>query len=160
MSLYNIEIKSMNGTSKLLKEYEGNVLLIVNTASKCGFTKQFEDLEILYKKHKDDGFKILGFPSNQFLHQDPGTNKEILDFCTLNYGVSFEMFEKIAVKGKEQHPLYAYLVANNKELPNKKIKWNFEKFLIAKDGSIFKRYLSNVKPFEIEEDIIQLLKKV
>ncbi len=159
MSLYNIEVKKMNGEIVKLSEYNNKVLLIVNTASKCGFTKQFEGLELLYKEYKNEGFEILGFPCNQFFHQDPGSNSEILEFCTLNYGVSFEMFSKISVKGTNISLLYDYLVKNNLTKPNKKIKWNFEKFLISRDGTIIERYQSNVKPEFIENDIKKLLKK-
>ncbi len=159
MSIYNIEVKKMNGEIIKLSEYKNKVLLIVNTASKCGFTKQFKGLELLYKKYKDSGFEILGFPCNQFLHQDPGSDSEILEFCSLNYGVSFEMFSKISVKGKNISTLYDYLVKNNLTKPNKKIKWNFEKFLISNNGTIIKRYQSSVKPKEIENDIKKMLEK-
>lgn len=159
MSLYNIEVSKINGEIVKLEEYKGKILLIVNTASKCGFTMQFEGLEILYKKYKDLGLEILGFPCNQFLRQDPGSDEEILEFCTLNYGVSFEMFSKISVKGKNISPLYDYLVKENPIKPNKKIKWNFEKFLISDKGEILNRYQSNVKPLVIENDIINALKK-
>lgn len=159
MSIYNIEVKKMNGETIKLKEYSSNPFLIVNTASKCGFTYQFEGLELLYKKYKDKGFTILGFPCNQFLHQDPGSDGEILEFCTLNYSVSFEMFSKISVKGKDIDPLYDYLVKNNPTKPNKKIKWNFEKFLISSNGEILKRYQSSTKPEDIENDIIEAIKK-
>lgn len=159
MSIYNIEIEKMNGKIIELKDYVGKPLLIVNTASKCGFTKQFDGLELLYKKYKEKGFEVLGFPCNQFLHQDPGSDEQILEFCTLNFGVSFEMFSKISVKGKQIHPLYDYLVKNNPTKPGKKIKWNFEKFLISNTGEIVKRYQSSVKPEDIEEDIIKEIKK-
>ncbi len=159
MSIYDIEITRMNGEIIDLKEYIGKTLLIVNTASKCGFTKQFEGLEMLYVKYKDQGFEILGFPCNQFLRQDPGSNEEILDFCTLNYGVSFEMFSKIHVKGKNISKFFDYLVKNNPTKPGKKIKWNFEKFLISSEGKIIKRYQSNFKPIDIEKDIIKAIKK-
>lgn len=159
MSLYNIEIEKMNSTQVLLDTYKGEVLLIVNTASKCGFTKQFADLEKLYIKYKDQGFKILGFPCNQFLKQDPASNEEILEFCTLNFGVTFEMFKKIDVKGKNIHPLFDFLVTNSPEKTGKKIKWNFEKFLISKNGEVVKRYSSSTEPFDIEDDILMQLKK-
>ena len=159
MNIYDIEIVKMNGEKIKLNRYKGKTLLIVNTASKCGFTKQFSGLESLYKDYKDKGLEILGFPCNQFLHQDPGSDSEILEFCTLNYGVSFEMFSKISVKGKNISPLYDYLVKNNPTKPNKKIKWNFAKFLISGDGNIIKRYESNVKPKDIEKDIQNTIKK-
>lgn len=159
MSIYDIQVKRMNGDLRDLKEYAGKTVLIVNTASKCGFTKQFEGLEVLYKKYKDKDFTILGFPCNQFLRQDPGSDKDILEFCTLNFGVSFEMFSKINVKGKEIDPLYDYLVKNNPTTPGKKVKWNFEKFLISADGEIVKRYQSKDKPEDIENDIIKQIEK-
>ena len=157
MILYDIEIENMDGTIKKLEEYKNRVLLIVNTASKCGFTKQFGELEDLYKRYKGNGFTILGFPCNQFLRQDPGTNKEILEFCTLNFGVTFEMFKKINVKGKNIHPLYNYLINNCQKKRGKKIRWNFEKFLISSSGDIINRYESKFKPLDIEEDIKKLL---
>ena len=159
MDIYNIEVKKMNGEIITLNNYKGKTLLIVNTASKCGFTKQFEGLEILYNKYKNSGLLVLGFPCNQFLHQDPGSDSEILEFCTLNYGVSFEMFSKISVKGKNISPLYDYLVKNNPTKPGKKVKWNFEKFLISSKGEVIARYQSSIKPESIEKDIEIELKK-
>ncbi len=153
MNLYDIEIKKMNGDIGTLKEHEGKVLLIVNTASKCGFTPQFEGLEELYNKHKDNGLVILGFPCNQFLGQDPGSDSEIVSFCQINYGVTFPMLSKVKVKGKNQHDLFNYLVENSPVYKGKKVKWNFEKFLISREGKIVNRYRSGVKPFEIENDI-------
>ena len=123
MNLYDIEVETMRGETIKLEEYKGKVLLIVNTASKCGFTPQFAGLEALHKKYYDKGLRILGFPCNQFLRQDPGSNKDILEFCQLNYGVSFEMFKKIFVKGKKIHPLFDFLVSNSPQRKNKKVKW-------------------------------------
>jgi glutathione peroxidase len=159
MSIYDLKVKRMNGELRELKEYKGKTVLIVNTASKCGFTKQFEGLEELYKKYKEKDFTILGFPCNQFLRQDPGSDKDILEFCTLNFGVSFEMFSKINVKGKEIDPLFDFLVKNNPTTPGKKDKWNFEKFLIGADGEIVKRYQSKDKPEDIENDIVKEIEK-
>jgi glutathione peroxidase len=159
MHLYEIEIENMKGEKKTLKEYEGKVLIIVNTASKCGLTPQFEGLEELYLKYKDKGLEILGFPSNQFLKQDPGSNEDILSFCQLNYGVTFEMFKKLFVKGKNINPLYKYLISNSEQRKNKNIKWNFEKFLISKTGEIVDRVLPTVKPESMEEMILQELNK-
>ena len=159
MSIYNIEIKKMNGETVQLSEYKDKVLLIVNTASKCGFTPQFDGLEKLYLKYKDKGLMILGFPCNQFLKQDPGTDSEILSFCQVNYGVTFDMFSKIDVKGKKQHELYKYLIENAPVLTEKRVKWNFEKFLISRNGEIKNRYRSGVKPLHLESDIIAELEK-
>jgi glutathione peroxidase len=159
--MYEIEVKKMSGETIKLREYEGKVLLIVNTASKCGFTKQFAGLEALYKKYKDQGFEILGFPSNDFLSQDPGTNGEIMQFCQVNYGVTFTMFEKVIVGGKEQHPLYS-LLTNEKTNPkfSGRISWNFNKFLIGKDGTILNRFGSRTSPDdkELENAIAAALK--
>lgn len=124
--------------------------MIVNTASKCGFTPQLEGLETLYEAYKDQKFVVLGFPCNQFLMQDPKSNEEIMEFCQLNYGVHFPMHEKIKVKGKHADPLYQYLV---KETDDKKIEWNFTKFLIGRDGKIVERFGSKVAPEEITSDI-------
>lgn len=155
MNIYDIEIGKINKETTTLEEYKGKVLLVVNTASKCGFTPQFEDLEKLYNKYKDKGVEILGFPCNQFLRQDPGSDEEIMSFCQVNYGVSFNMFSKIKVKGKEQHELYKYLVENTPVMTDKKVKWNFEKFLISRSGEVKNRYRSGVKPFDIEADILK-----
>ena len=157
MFLYDIKVENMKGETKVLSKYKGTVLLIVNTASKCGFTKQFGPLEQLNVKYKKDNFEVLGFPCNQFLRQDPGTNKEILEFCSLNFGVTFEMFKKINVKGKDIHPLYEYLVNNSPANQGKKIRWNFEKFLISSTGEIINRYQSKIIPEAIDEDILKLL---
>lgn len=150
-SIYDINITKMNGSSISLAEYKGKVLLIVNTASKCGFTKQFGELQELYEKYADDGLVILGFPANNFMNQDPGTNEEILGFCQLNYGVSFPMFAKISVRGKDIDPLYKFLTekSTNKEFSGK-ISWNFNKFLIGRDGKILARYSSQTKPMDAE----------
>jgi glutathione peroxidase len=159
MNIYDLKVENMKGESKPLSDYKGQVMLIVNTASKCGFTPQFDGLEKLHQKYKDEGLRILGFPCNQFLKQDPGTNSEILEFCQLNYGVGFEMFKKVFVKGKNIHPLYEYLISNTKERTNKDIKWNFEKFIIGKDGNIVLRALPSVEPKELESIIEAELKK-
>ncbi len=157
MSIFDIEVESMNGDKTALNKYKGDLILIVNTASKCGLTPQFEGLEELHKTYKDKGLRILGFPSNQFLRQDPGTNEDILEFCQLNYGVSFEMYKKVFVKGKNQHPLYKYLISNANERTNKNVKWNFEKFLIGRDGAIIKRFAPTTKPKDLIEDIEKAL---
>ncbi len=157
MNLYDILVKKMSGDEVSLREYSGKVLLIVNTASKCGFTPQFAGLEKLYEEFKDKDFVILGFPCNQFLRQDPKSNEDILEFCQLNYGVSFPMFEKIYVKGKNRHDLYDYLVKNAPTRTGKSIKWNFEKFLINRSGEVIDRYESKIAPNEIKEHIEKLL---
>ena len=148
----------MNGIEVKMDEYKGKVLLVVNTASKCGFTPQLAELEQMYKDYKDKGFEIIGFPCNQFANQDPGSNKEISDFCLINYGVTFTMFEKIDVNGENTHPLYKFLKNEKKGLLSKEIKWNFTKFLIDSEGNVVKRYAPTVKPLKIEEDIKKLLK--
>lgn len=156
-TVYNFTVQDITGNDVSLNDYNGKVLLIVNTASKCGFTPQFEELEALYKKHKDAGLVILGFPSNQFMNQDPGSNEEIHEFCQKNYGVTFPMFAKVDVNGDHATPLYEYLKNN---VPNEKydnISWNFNKFLIGKDGKPIKRYNSRTKPMEIEQDILNAL---
>lgn len=157
MNLYEIEVQKTNLEAVSLEVYKGKTILIVNTASKCGFTPQFEGLEKIYQAYKEQGFIVLGFPCNQFLHQDPGTNKEIIEFCQLNYGVTFPMFAKINVRGKDQHTLFKYLVNKSPVRTGKSIKWNFEKFLINKDGVIVKRYVSKELPEEIAKDIEALL---
>lgn len=157
MSIYDITVTNISGKEMKLESYKGKVMLIVNTASKCGFTPQFEGLEKLNQLHKEKGLEILGFPCNQFLFQDPGSDSEISEFCSLNYGVSFDMFSKIKVNGKNQHELYQYLMSNQDASYPKKIKWNFTKFLIDQEGTIIKRYEPGVKPMEIESDILGLL---
>jgi glutathione peroxidase len=144
---YDIEVKSINGEPVKMEQYKGKVLLIVNTASKCGFTGQYDELQKLYETYQDKGLVILGFPSNDFMGQEPGNNDEIESFCKLNYGVTFPLFEKIAVKGKEAHPLYVYLTSKetNPEFSGK-ISWNFNKFLISSDGRIVNRFGSRTKP--------------
>ncbi|EUJ43200.1 glutathione peroxidase [Listeria fleischmannii] len=156
MNVHDFTEVAMNGENIPLSAYEGKTLLIVNTASKCGLTPQLEGLESLYKTYQKDGFEILGFPCNQFLRQDPGTNEEIMEFCKLNYGVTFQMFEKTKVKGRDANPLYKYLVS---ETGGKKIEWNFAKFLIDGNGNIIERFSSKTKPESIEENIRAALGK-
>lgn len=158
MSIYDITVKDIKGNDVSLEKYKGKVLLIVNVASKCGFTGQYEDLENLYAKHKDKDFMILGFPSNQFANQEPGSNKEIAEFCRLTYGVEFDMFSKIDVNGENESPLYTYLKEKQPGiLGTKDIKWNFTKFLIDKEGNIVDRFGSSTNPKSIEDDILKLL---
>ena len=156
--IYDIPLKKINGEEVNLEQYKGKVLLIVNTASKCGFTPQFEGLEKLYKKYEDKGLVILGFPSNQFLHQDPGSNDEISEFCSLNYGVTFPMFAKIDVNGADTHPLYATLKKSAKGLMgSEKVKWNFTKFLVNKEGQVVKRFPPTTEPSKLAPIIQNLL---
>ncbi len=140
-----------------LDEYKDKVILIVNTASHCGFTNQYAQLQTLYEKYKDKGLVVLGFPCNQFAKQEPGTESEILEFCQLNYGVSFPMFSKVEVNGKKAHPLFVYLKKEKSDLLGSRIKWNFTKFLIDKEGKVFKRFAPQIEPLKIEKDIQKLL---
>lgn len=158
MKFYDFTAKKMNGKEIKMDEYKGKVLLIVNTASKCGFTPQLKELEELYKEYKNRGFEILGFPCNQFANQDPGSNKEISEFCLRNYGVSFTMFEKIDVNGENAHPIYKYLEENSKGILNKKVKWNFTKFLIDSEGNVVDRFAPTTTPKKIRKNIEELLK--
>lgn len=155
---YEYSALNIRGDEVKMSDFKGKVVLIVNTASKCGYTPQFEGLEKLYKKYNHEGLVVLGFPSNQFGNQDPGTNEEIQEFCQANYGVSFPMFSKIDVNGADEHPLYTYLKSNVPNLETADIKWNFTKFLIGKDGKPMNRYESKVKPEDIENDIRSALK--
>lgn len=159
MGFYDFNATAMGGKDISMREYEGKVVLVVNTASKCGLTPQFEELEKLYSKYKGRGFEILGFPCNQFANQDSGTNKEIQEFCQLNYGVTFTMFEKIDVNGDGAHPLYKFLKEEKSSLLGKEIKWNFAKFLIDKKGMVHKRYAPTTIPAKIENDIEKLLEE-
>ena len=158
MKFYDFKARKMNGQEVSMEDYKGKVVLVVNTASTCGLTPQFEELEALYKEYKDQGLEILGFPCNQFAKQDSGSNKEIHEFCQLNYGVSFTMFEKIEVNGEGAHPLYRFLKKEAKGLFSSEIKWNFTKFLIDQNGRVIRRYAPTVKPSKIEADIQKLLK--
>lgn len=154
MSVYDFTVTEIGGEEVSLSKYKGKPLLIVNTASKCGFAPQFEGLEELYEKYKEQNFVVLGFPSNQFMNQEPLSNEEIVSHCQLNYGVSFPLHEKIQVNGDEASPLYKYLV---EQTGNKKIKWNFTKFLIGKNGEIIERFGSITKPEKIEDSIVAAL---
>ena len=157
-SLYQFEAELLEGDTKQMSDYEGKVLLIVNTASKCGFTPQFAGLEKVYEKYKDQGFEVLGFPCNQFGGQDPGSNDEIGAFCQRNYGVDFPMFAKVDVKGPEAHAIFRYLTREAKGiLGSESINWNFTKFLVSKDGKVLNRYAPTTKPESIEEDIEKAL---
>lgn len=146
-SVYGFTVNDIDGKAVSLEQYRGKVLLIVNVASKCGFTYQYEGLEALYRTYRERGLEILGFPSNDFLGQEPGTNAEIKQFCSLNYEVSFPLFEKITVRGRKTHPLYRYLT-EKKTNPafSGPISWNFNKFLVGRDGRILARFESKVEP--------------
>ena len=157
MNFYDFVAKDINGKDINMNQYKGKVVLVVNTASKCGFTPQFKGLEELYNEYKEKGFEILEFPCNQFKNQDPGSNKEINNFCQLNYGVTFTMFEKIDVKGPNAHPIFKYLKEQTKGLLNDEIKWNFTKFLIDSNGNVVKRYAPTTSPSKIKKDIENLL---
>lgn len=148
-SILNYSVKDNGGNIVNLADYKGKVLLIVNVASKCGYTKQYKGLEQIYRKYKDSGFEILAFPCNDFGGQEPGTNEEIADFCSSNYDVTFKLFDKIKVKGNEKEPLYSMLT-NNEVTGTDDIGWNFEKFLIAKDGNVVKKFKSKVDPLSDE----------
>ena len=157
-SVYGFNCETPAGEKKSLGDYQGKVLLVVNTASKCGFTPQFAGLEELYIKYKDRGLEILGFPCNQFGKQDPGSNDEIMEFCQLNYGVSFPMFGKVEVNGGDADPLFKHLKkAAPGALGTQGIKWNFTKFLIDGEGQVLKRYAPKDTPKAIAKDIEKLL---
>lgn len=153
-TIYQFQAQRLTGELQSLADYQGQVLLIVNTASKCGFTPQFEGLEKIYQQYQAQGFSVLGFPCNQFGGQDPASNAEIGEFCQLNYGVTFPMFAKIEVNGANAHPLFDYLKNHAKGLlGSEMIKWNFTKFLVGRDGQVIKRYAPTTKPEEITQDI-------
>ena len=153
-TIYDFEARQMNGTTVPLEQYRGKALLIVNTASACGFTPQFGGLEALHEKYGQRGLAVLGFPCNQFGSQDPGSNEEIASFCQLNYGVTFPMMAKIDVNGPDADPLYKWLTAEAPGiLGSKAIKWNFTKFLVGKDGQVIKRYAPTDKPEDMAKDI-------
>ena len=181
MSIYDFKANTIDGENISLEQYKGKVLLIVNTASKCGFTPQYADLEKIYQKYHENGFEILGFPCNQFAGQEPGNNDEVKNFCQFNYGVTFPLFEKIEVRGDGMHPLFKYLSEaisfkgfdlnhpNGKILDSflkekfpeylidNSIKWNFTKFLINKNGEVIDRFEPTTDPFDIVPDIERLL---
>jgi glutathione peroxidase len=158
MTVYDFKATTINGRAQALRRYKGKVLLIVNVASKCGFTPQYAGLEELYRKHRDQGLVVLGFPCDQFGHQEPGDEEEIRNFCSLTYDVTFPMFAKIEVNGDGTHPLYRYLKsAAPGLLGSEAIKWNFTKFLVGRDGRVIRRYASRDTPERIEADIVPLL---
>lgn len=157
MELYDFKVNDYKGNEVSLEKYRGKVLLIVNTATKCGFTPQYDALEALYAKYKEQGFEILDFPCNQFFKQAPGSSEEIHEACVLRFMIAFDQFEKIDVNGKNEHPLYRYLKDNCEVNKGKNIKWNFTKFLVDRNGKIVNRFAPTDKPESFEEDIKALL---
>ena len=157
-SIYDFSVRDIKGNEASMADYKGKVLLIVNTASKCGFTPQFEGLQALHEELGDQGFGVLGFPCNQFMNQDPANEDAISQFCSLNYGVSFPMFAKVDVNGDGAHPLFQFLKREAKGLMgSEKVKWNFTKFLVNRDGQVIRRYAPTAKPADIRADIEKLL---
>ncbi|MCX7978546.1 MAG: glutathione peroxidase [Bdellovibrionaceae bacterium] len=157
-NFFDFTVKSADGSDYKLVQHKGKVILVVNVASKCGFTPQYEGLEKLYQKHKDKGFVVLGFPCNQFGNQEPGSNKEIQEFCKLNYDVDFPVLAKIDVNGEKADPLYVWLKAKAPGiLGSEAIKWNFTKFLVGRDGRVLERYAPTKAPEDIEKDILKAL---
>ncbi|MDQ6599382.1 glutathione peroxidase [Bacillus salipaludis] len=158
MAIYEFNAKTIDGADVSLEQFKGKVLLVVNTASRCGFTPQFNELQQIYEKYKDKGFAVLGFPCNQFMNQEPANEEEIKSFCELNYGVTFPMFAKVDVNGSQAHPLFNYLASQAPGvMGSKAIKWNFTKFLVDQTGNVHKRYAPSTKPIEIVKDIEGLL---
>ena len=157
-SVHDFSATTLAGKTRKLADFRGKVLLVVNTASRCGFTPQYAGLEELYRKYKDQGFAVLGFPSNQFGQQEPGADTEIAEFCEMNYGVSFPMFSKVDVNGDGAHPLFKYLTSEKRGLlGSQAIKWNFTKFLIGRDGTVLERYSPTTKPEDIAADVEKAL---
>ncbi|MGN0903661.1 MAG: redoxin domain-containing protein [Alphaproteobacteria bacterium] len=157
MKIYDFSVLKPDGSYQPLADFQGKTVLLVNTASKCGFTKQYAGLQKLYEKYRDRGFTVLAFPCNQFLRQEPGTDEEIQTFCRVNYGVTFPVYAKLDVRGKNQHPLYSYLTRDSGEGFKGMIRWNFTKFLIDPSGNIIRRYAPTTTPEEIEPDLQELM---
>ena len=157
MSFYDLTVMNADNEAVSMKDFEGKVVLVVNTATGCGFTPQYNALEALYEKYKDQGFEILDFPCNQFGEQAPGTDAEITEFCAINFGVSFKQFSKIDVNGENEAPLYTWLKNEKRGVLSSKIKWNFTKFLLDRDGNVAERYAPTVTPERIEPRIKELL---
>lgn len=160
MNIYDFKVITIDEEEQYLSEYKNKVLLIVNTASKCGFTPQYKGLEELYKKYGSEKFEVLGFPCDQFMHQEPGTNSEIKNFCEINFGVTFPLFEKIDVNGENAHPLFKYLTQEKSGLLSRKIKWNFTKFLIDSNGNVVNRFAPSTEPEKLSSEIEKLIKKL
>ena len=157
MSIYDFKVKDYEGKEVDLSIYKGKVLLIVNTATKCGFTPQYDALEELYAKYNEKGFEILDFPCNQFMGQAPGSSEEIHDACVLRFMIAFPQFDKIKVNGRNEHPLYRYLKDNCPVMTGKRIQWNFAKFLVDREGNVVNRFLPTDKPESFEDKIVELL---
>lgn len=158
-NVHQFSVKTIKGDDVSLDQYKGSVLLIVNTASKCGYTPQYEDLQNLYETYKDQGLVILGFPANNFNQQEPGTNEEILEFCEVNYGITFPMFSKVSVKGEDQHELFQYLTGDGDKQEMGSVNWNFEKFVVDKEGQLVQRFRSRINPMDkkVREVVEELL---
>ena len=157
MNIYDYSVKAQDGSEVSLADYQGRILLIVNTATGCGFTPQYEGLQDLYEKYQSQGLEILDFPCNQFGHQAPGSDEEITDFCQSRYGVTFRQFKKIKVNGKDEEPLYTFLKSQKKGVMGNNIKWNFTKFLVDRKGNVVARFAPTVTPEKIDEQIKKLL---
>jgi glutathione peroxidase len=157
MSVYAFSARTIAGEEKSLSDYDGRVLLIVNTASRCGFTPQYRELQQLYEAYRNRGLEILAFPCNQFANQEPGSEEEIQKFCVTNYNVTFPLFSKVKVKGPDAHPLFKYLTEKSPGVLGKEIKWNFTKFLVNRRGEVVKRYAPQTSPRRIAKDIEELL---
>ncbi|MGF1687071.1 glutathione peroxidase [Photobacterium japonica] len=156
-AFYDLSANRINGVATAMREFEGKVVLVVNTASECGFTPQYHGLQALFAKYESQGLVILGFPCNQFGGQEPDSNAQVAQACEINYGVSFPMFEKVDVNGDNSHPVFQYLTQALPGLVGKKIKWNFTKFLMGRDGQPIKRYAPTTTPEALEKDIIRAL---
>lgn len=157
MNIYDFTVKDYKGNDVRLSQFKGKVLLIVNTATGCGFTPQYKGLEELYRKYRDSGFEVLDFPCNQFGHQAPGSDKEINEFCTLKYDTTFPQFKKIDVNGANESPLYAWLKKQKGGFLGSRIKWNFTKFLVDREGNVVARFAPTTSPSKIESKIKELL---
>jgi glutathione peroxidase len=157
MSIYDYQVKDAKGNLVRLRDYEGKILLIVNTATGCGFTPQYEGLQALYEKYKEQGFEVLDFPCNQFANQAPGTEKEIVDFCQLQYNVTFQTFSKVEVNGGKEEPLFTYLKTQKAGVMGRKIKWNFTKFLVDRSGNVVDRFAPATEPAKIEKALKEII---
>jgi glutathione peroxidase len=156
-NVYDFSATNSNGEDVSLRDYEGKPMIIVNTASKCGFTPQFKELQELFEEYKEQGLVVLGFPCDQFDEQEFEDMKDVMEFCQVNYGVTFPMFKKIDVKGDQAHPLFEYLVSQKKGLLTEGVKWNFTKFLVDPDGKVVKRYAPQSSPKKIEADLLKYI---